>query len=50
MSKVTIAVDPAKDVFEIAVAKPSGKISEKRTLAAIGSRCANDPSRPGHHR
>jgi hypothetical protein len=32
MSKLTIAVDLAKDVFEIAVAKPSGKIIERKRL------------------
>ncbi|HEV2125937.1 MAG TPA: IS110 family transposase [Chloroflexota bacterium] len=32
MSKVTIAVDLAKDVFEIAVALPSGKIIERKRL------------------
>jgi transposase len=32
MSKLTIAVDLAKDVFEVAVAKPSGKIIERKRL------------------
>jgi transposase len=32
MSKLTIAVDLAKDVFEIAVAKPSGTIIERKRL------------------
>ena len=32
MSKLTIAVDLAKNVFEIAVAKPSGKIIERKRL------------------
>lgn len=32
MSKVTIAVDLAKDVFEIAVANPSGTIIERKRL------------------
>jgi transposase len=32
MSKLTIAVDLAKDVFEIAVAKPSGRILERKRL------------------
>jgi hypothetical protein len=32
MSKVTIAVDPAKDAFEIAVANPSGTTIERRRL------------------
>jgi hypothetical protein len=44
VSKVTIAVDPAKDAFEIAVANPSGTSIERRRptrpqleqMAAIG--------------
>jgi transposase len=32
MSKLTIAVDLAKDVFEIAVATPSGKVIERKRL------------------
>ena len=32
MGNVTIAVDLAKDVFEVAVAKPSGKIIERKRL------------------
>jgi transposase len=32
MSKLAVAVDLAKDVFEIAVAKPSGKVIERKRL------------------
>jgi transposase len=35
MCNLLIAVDLAKDVFEVAVAKPSGKVVERKRLSRL---------------